>query len=40
VQGLRDDVRARILKTLAESRKVDVAAVDALAGSGVPETRT
>jgi 1-acyl-sn-glycerol-3-phosphate acyltransferase len=40
VQGLRDDVRAKILKTLADSRNVEVAAVDALSGSGVPETLT
>jgi 1-acyl-sn-glycerol-3-phosphate acyltransferase len=39
VQGLRDAVRAKILKTLAESRKVDVAAVDALVGSPIPEVR-
>jgi 1-acyl-sn-glycerol-3-phosphate acyltransferase len=31
VQGLRDDVRGKILTTLARSRKVDVSAVDALA---------
>jgi len=40
VQRLRDDVRAKILKTLAESRKVDVTAVDALAGSAVPVAGT
>ena len=40
VQGLRDHVRAKILKTLAEHRQADVAAVDALATPDAPAAGT